>query len=311
MVTVTRALAALLVFCCTSFFCAGFALAQVPQKIPELRARVTDQTQTLSAGDVARLDADLAQIETRKGAQVAILVIATTNPEDIASYANRVFDQWKLGRAKVNGTAVDDGVLVLVAKDDRKLFIQVGRGLEGAIPDGRAKRIITELISPQFKTGDFVGGLAAGVKELARLIDGEALPEPWHDPKSGVQGGTSNTTDDLTSLLPMVLFALIAGFVLTGILGRFLGAGATGVGGGFFLSLLSGNPVIGVLVGIGLFIILLLMGGSGARSMPSRYGRHTFGSGGFGGGGFGGGGFGGGGGGGGGGFGGGGASGDW
>ena len=278
---------------------APIAAAQVPQKIPDFKARVVDMTQTLSPTDVARLDADLSKIESSKGSQVAILVIPTTDPEDIATYTNRVFEQWKLGRGKVSGKSVDDGVLLLIAKNDRKLFIQVGRGLEGAIPDARAKRIITEFISPQFRAGDFVGGLAAGVKEIGRLIEGEALPEPWHDQQTGAQGGKTDTQGGFESVLPVVLFALFGGFALSAVLGRLLGATAGGLGGGFFSSVVLGSPVVGALVGGGLFLALLILGGARSRALPSRYGAHTFGGGGLGGGfggGFGGGSFGGGGG---------------
>jgi uncharacterized protein len=147
--------------------------------IPDLHHRVTDTTATLSSADIATLDARLAALEQRKGAQVAILLVPTTAPEAIEPYATRVFAQWKLGRKHV-----DDGVLVLVAKDDHRVRIEVARGLEGAIPDAAAKRIEREYMTPKFRSGAFAAGLGAGVDMLTRLIDDEALPAPSARPAS-------------------------------------------------------------------------------------------------------------------------------
>ncbi|MET0231962.1 MAG: YgcG family protein [Rhodanobacteraceae bacterium] len=154
-------------------FAFGCALAAELQPIPALADRVTDLTGTLAAPERAALDATLAALEQRKGAQVAILLVSTTSPETIEQYATRVYDAWKLGR---NG--VDDGVLILVAKDDHRVRIEVAYGLEGAIPDAAAKRIAHDYMSPKFREGDFAGGLAAGVEMLRRLVDEEPLPEP-------------------------------------------------------------------------------------------------------------------------------------
>ena len=142
------------------------------QAIPALQAHVTDTIGLLPEARRAALETRLADLEARKGAQVAVLVVASTQPEDIAAYSIRVVEAWKLGRAKV-----DDGVLFLIARDDRRLRIEVGRGLEGAIPDAVAKRIIAETVAPRFKAADFPGGIEAGVEALTQLIDGETLPE--------------------------------------------------------------------------------------------------------------------------------------
>jgi uncharacterized protein len=149
------------------------ASAEDLQAIPALTERVTDLTATLAASDRASLDATLAALEERKGAQVAILLVATTAPETIEQYASRVYDAWKLGRK-----GVDDGVLVVVAKDDHAVRIEIAYGLEGAIPDAAAKRIAHDYMSPKFRAGDFAGGLSAGVEMLRRLIDEEPLPAP-------------------------------------------------------------------------------------------------------------------------------------
>ena len=173
----------------------AFALVE----IPPLQARVTDLTGTLDAPQQTALEARLKALEDKKGSQLAILIVPTTQPEDIAQYSIRVVEQWKLGREKP-----DDGVLVLVAKDDRKLRIEVGRGLEGAIPDIYAKRIISEVIAPRFKQGDFFGGLDAGVSSLTQLIEGEALPAP-------AQSSTHSATADWQTYLAILFLVGLAG----------------------------------------------------------------------------------------------------
>jgi hypothetical protein len=141
--------------------------------VPALKARVTDLTGTLSAQQTHQLEAQLVALEQRKGAQIVVLMLPSTQPEDIADYATRVFDQWKIGRKDV-----DDGVLVVVAKDDHRAMIETGYGLEGAIPDAAASRIIREYMSPKFRVNDFQGGLNDAIGALTKLIDGEPLPPP-------------------------------------------------------------------------------------------------------------------------------------
>jgi uncharacterized membrane protein YgcG len=150
---------------------AAVAHAQAVQPVPALVAHVIDATGTLQAGQQAALEAKLAALESTKGSQVVVLMVPTTAPEDIASYANRVGNTWKIGRKDVG-----DGVLLVVAKDDRKLRIEVAKALEGAIPDLAAKQIIDEALTPRFKAGDYAGGLDAAVDQLAARIKGEPLP---------------------------------------------------------------------------------------------------------------------------------------
>jgi len=147
------------------------ALAADLQPIPPLATRITDLTGTLNVGQQLTLEAELAALEKRKGSQIGVLIVATTQPEDIEQYAIRVFDAWKLGRM-----GIDDGILLIVAKDDRRVRIEVARGLEGAIPDATAARIIREYITPKFRAGDFFGGIEAATDVMIRLIDGEQLP---------------------------------------------------------------------------------------------------------------------------------------
>lgn len=290
--------------------CAGLGLLLVPARpavaqdllpVPKV-ARVTDQTGTLDAAAVAGLEQKLAAFEAEKGSQIAVLIVPTTAPEEIEPYANRVFTAWQLGRK-----GVDDGVLVVVAKNDHKLRVEVGRGLEGAIPDAYAKRIVSDVIAPHFRAGDFPGGIAAGVDSVIGLVHGEPLPPPRPRPAAHQGPGLEGT-------LVLILFAAVTiGSMLRAILGRVLGAAATGGIVGFLTWVLA--SVLGLAIGAGAIAFLIaLMGGLGGSRWSSGgyYGGGGFGGGGFGGGGFGGGGFGGGGfGGGGGGSAGGGASGSW
>lgn len=281
---------ALLVLCSASLLAGAQELAP----IPPLTARVTDTTATLSAAQRDALEQRLAALEKDKGSQIAVLIVPTTQPEAIEQYGIRVAEAWKVGRK-----GVDDGVILLVAKQDRKLRIEVGYGLEGAIPDAIAKRIIAEIIAPHFKQGDFAGGINAGVDAIAARIAGEPLPAPA---RHGPASSGSSPTDWLVMLL---IGTVVIGSVLRALLGRVLGAGATSalVGGGAWL--LTTSTLIG-LVAAGLaFVFVLAQSGGGRRGYGSGFGGPWGGSGG---------GWSGGGGswsGGGGGFGGGGASGDW
>ncbi|MGH8243260.1 MAG: TPM domain-containing protein [Steroidobacteraceae bacterium] len=278
------------------------ATAQSLQPIPPLEARVTDLTGTLTSAERSALEQKLAAFEARKGAQIAVLLVPTTEPEAIEQYSIRVVDAWKLGRKQP-----DDGALLLVAMRDRALRIDVGRGLEGALTDLVSNRIIDETITPRFREGDFAGGIAAGVDRMIAVVDGEPLPEPEQHGESP-QG--------LGGMLPILFMIVFVGStVFRALLGRGFGSLATGgvVGGiAWFMT-----QVLGIAIGVGLvgliLSLLLGFGGGGRWSSGPRHGGWTtggWGGGGFGSrgsGGFGGGGFGGGGG----SFGGGGASGRW
>lgn len=272
-------------------------VAQALVDVPKLTARVTDLTSTLDAGQKQSLEQTLAAFEARKGAQLAVLVVPTTQPEAIEQYSIRVVEAWKLGRAKP-----DDGVLLLVAKDDRTLRIEVGYGLEGALTDATANRIIEEDIVPRFRAGDYYGGIAAGVDRIIRVVDGEALPPP---PARGAPAARG-----LEPLLPIVLMiALVGGSILRRMFGRVGGAITTSalVGGiVWFIASVLGIAVVAAIIAF--FITLIGGGGGGGWASPPRGRRGGWTSGGGLGGGFGGGGSWGGGGGG---FGGGGASGRW
>ncbi len=273
------------------------AQAQVP--VPALSTRVTDLTGTLDAGQRQTLEQKLAAFEERKGSQIAVLLVPTTQPEAIEQYSIRVAEAWKIGR-----TQPDDGVILIVAKDDRTLRIEVGYGLEGVLNDATANRIIEETIVPRFRTGDYYAGLAEGLDRIIGIVDGEALPAPERH-----QSGSSR---GLESILPIVLMvALVGGQILRRLFGRVGGAATTSIlVGGIVWFIVSVLGVAFVAALIAFFITLMSGGGGGGWYSSGRGRRGGWTSGG----GFGGGGLGGGGGwsgGGGGGFGGGGASGRW
>lgn len=185
--------------------------------LPPLAARVTDLTATLTPDQRSELEAASAAIESSKGAQVAILILPTTQPETIEQFGIRLAEAWKIGRGRV-----DDGVIVIVAKDDRKMRIEVGYGLEGAIPDAQAKRIVAEVMAPRFRQGDFAGGLGETVHALGGLIAGEALPEP--------QAGDQFTDAGIDKgfwLLAIVALASVLHAML-GFIGSLLAAGLAG-----------------------------------------------------------------------------------
>ncbi|GAB6139341.1 hypothetical protein JCM14076_00700 [Methylosoma difficile] len=206
-----------------------WALVDIPLSL----SRVTDLTGTLSSTEVNGLQRKLSNFEDRKGSQIVVLMLPSTQPETIEQYSIRLAEQWQIGRE-----GIDDGVIMLVAKDDHQLRIEVGYGLEDAIPDAIAKRVITEIITPHFKADDFAGGIDAGVDQLIRLIDGENLPPP-----------TKLNIKQFGQTAFMVIFGLglVAGVVLSLIFGRLLGGLLAGIG----------TAVVGLFFGLGLVAFLL------------------------------------------------------
>lgn len=282
---------------------AGALHAQDVLPVPPLSGRVIDQTGTLSAAQAQGLTDKLAAFEAVSGPQIVVLMVSTTQPEDIAAYAQRVGDAWKIGRREVG-----DGLLIVVAKADRRVNIQTAKALEGAIPDLAARQIIDSAIRPAFRADDYAGGLNAAVDQLMARIRGEALPVPTRKP--------SSSQPPFGGLQPMelLIFAFIALPVVAGvtrrIFGRGLGSLASGGATGVVAWLVSSSLLV---AGVGAVIGLLFGLFAGASGALRSSGRHGGFGGGFGGGGWSGGGGGGGGfsSGGGGDFGGGGASGDW
>ena len=251
----------------------GIAAAAIA--IPPLKTRVTDLTGTLSGQQRAALEQTLAEFEARKGAQIAVLLVPTTQPETVEQYALRVQEVWKLGRK-----GVDYGVLLLVAKDDRRLRIEVGYGLEGVLPDAAAKRIIEDDITPRFKQGDFYGGIRAGVDRILRTIEGEPLPASPPSSRT-VPGGRHGTADVAEWLFPLFFFFLIGGAILKSIFGRFLGGGVVGGALGFAVWVLFGSLATAIIVGIIVFLFSLFTGTLSSRGgLSSGWGSGGWSSGG-------------------------------
>ncbi|MBR0818648.1 YgcG family protein [Bradyrhizobium liaoningense] len=244
------------------------ALADVT--VPQLTGRVVDQTGTLSSSDIAALSQKLRDFETRKGSQVAVLIVPTTAPETIEQFSIRVADAWKIGRKKV-----DDGAILVVAKNDRHLRIEVGYGLEGALTDVTSRRIIDEIITPKFRTGDFAGGISDGVDRMIRVIDGEPLPVPSPSVNFG-------NLDDLAPIFIVTLFASIGvGGFFRAILGRLLGSLATGGIIAALTWLILGSVALAMAVGVLGFIIGFmadLFSAIGPSSGSSRGGSWSSGS---------------------------------
>jgi uncharacterized protein len=284
---------------------AGNAAAQDVLPVPPLSARVIDQTTTLSAAQRQALEAKLAGFEARRGTQIVVLMVPSTQPEDIAAYAQRVGDSWKIGRRDVG-----DGLLIVVAKGDRRVNIQTAKALEGAVPDLAARQIIDTSIRPAFRADDYAGGLNAAVDALIARIEGEGLP--------GVKPRSSG--DELSRLFgdwnptELLIFAFVALPIVAGVtrrlLGRGLGSLASAAATGGVAWLVSQILFVGVLGAVVGLLFGLFAGSSRSLRAGTHYGGWGGGFGGGGGGGFssGGGGFSSGGGGD---FGGGGASGDW
>jgi len=243
------------------------------QQIPPLTARVTDTTGTLDASQKQTLETSLAALEQRKGAQLAVLMVPTVKPEEIEQYSIRVVDAWKLGRKNI-----DDGALLIIAKNDHRVRIEVGRGLEGAIPDAATARIIREYITPKFRAGDFFGGIVDATDALTKLIDGEPLPPPLVEERR--VRGASNMFNTITT----VLFIAIWLRAMFGALPAGPRAGIVGLASGAVAMFFGG--VLALAIGCGLFGALLgVLGGGGGGGFARRGGWGGFGGGGVGGGG--------------------------
>jgi len=225
--------------------------AQAEVAVPPLTHRVTDLTATLDAGQTQTLEARLAEFENNKGAQLAVLIVPTTQPESIEQFGIRVVEAWKLGRK-----GVDDGALLLVAKDDRTLRIEVGYGLEGVLNDATAHRIIDEVIVPRFKRGDFYAGIESGLAAMMQVVNGEPLPPPKRAAASG--------KFDIETLL-FVAFGLVivVGSMLRALLGRFPAAVLMGGALGVLAWLMVAPLLIALFVGLMAFVFVLLGGGRG------------------------------------------------
>jgi uncharacterized protein len=250
-----------------AFLMCWASVAAADVAVPPLTGRVVDQTGTLAASDIASLTQTLKDLETRKGSQIAVLIVPTTDGEAIEPFSLRVAEAWKIGRKKI-----DDGALLVIAKNDRRLRIEVGYGLEGALTDATTKRIIDEDITPRFKAGDFGGGVAAGIDKMVRIVNGEKLPEPepphWQDSQSFDPSDLFNPF----LIIPAVLF----GGLLRGLMGRLLGSVAAGALTAMIAWFMVGSVLAAVIVGVvaSLFVLIsdgFTSAGSGRRGSPGGW----------------------------------------
>jgi uncharacterized protein len=238
--------------------CLSFAAAQVA--VPALSGRVVDQTGTLTSDQITALDQTLADFEAKKGSQIAVLMVPTTAPEEIEQFSIRVAEAWKIGRKKV-----DDGAILVVAKNDRKLRIEVGYGLEGALTDVISQRIIDEIITPKFRAGDFAGGISAGVDQILKVVDGEPLPAPQPARRNS---GTFSNIDPFNPFL--IVGVLVVGGVLRATLGRLIGSAATGGVVAAVIWFIAGSLALSGILGIIAFLFTMF---SDAITSSSGIGR--------------------------------------
>jgi uncharacterized protein len=255
-VTRTAAAAVLALMLCWAW--AAFA----DVAIPALTGRVVDQTATLTPDQAAALEQKLKAFEDHKGTQIAVLIVPTTEPETIEQFSIRVAEAWKIGRKKI-----DDGALLVVAKNDRTLRIEVGYGLEGALTDVTSKRIIDEVIVPKFRNGDFAGGISDGVDRMISVADGEPLPPP-----AARRQQSSGVLDNLESIIPFAFIAvLVLGGILRAVLGRLVGAIVTGGLVGLIAWFFVGALAVALITGVIAFFFTLVgdsiatTGGGGGR----------------------------------------------
>ncbi|AOK63573.1 hypothetical protein WM29_30430 [Burkholderia ubonensis] len=239
-----------------TLFALGGLCARADVQVPSLVARVTDETGTLTSEQKTAVEQTLKAFETRKGTQISVLIVPTTEPESIEQYSMRVVEQWKLGRENV-----DDGVLLIVAKNDHAVRIEVGYGLEGILTDATSNRIIDDVIVPRFRDGDFYGGISAGTDSIMRVVSGEPLPPPQR---------RQHASDGAGRLLPVLfLLTVMAGGLLRAAFGRLPGAFVTGGVIGVLAWILSGAIFVAVAAGLMAWVFTLL--GSGMGAVDGRF----------------------------------------
>lgn len=265
--------------------CCVCAVAQAQMPVPPLTGRVIDQTGSLSAAEIVALSQVLAQFEAKKGTQIAVLMVASTAPESIEQAALRVAEQWHLGRKKI-----DDGAILLIAKEDRAVRIEVGYGLEGALTDATAKRIIEQFITPEFRKENYYAGINSGIQQMLRVADGEPLPVPAR---------SDSDAPALTQYVPIIfMLALVFGGIARSLLGRMPGAVVTGGAVALVAWFIVGTFALAIMAGVIALLVTLFGGGGGglvgggfggfggsSRSGGSHGGGFSGGGGSFGGGG--------------------------
>lgn len=272
--------AAALALCACALALAAAPTASEPIAVPKLTAHVVDLTGTLSAPEREALDAKLRAFEAARGSQVAVLVVPSIGSETIEEFAGRVTDEWKLGRK-----AVDDGVLFVIAKQERRMRIHTGRGVQGTLTDALSKRIISELVAPAFRNGDFAGGIEAGVGAIMKAVEGEALPLP----KQEAPHKAHNVFSSDFFWFGLFLMAMVA-MALRRMLGRFFGAGLTSGIAGLAAWFIFGSLIFGLGGALVAFLFTLFAPGAMVSGLRPGWGGGFSSGGGGGGGDFGGGG---------------------
>jgi len=257
---------ALLLCWALTAFASVSAFAQVA--VPPLTGRVVDQTGTLSSDDIASLTQKIRDLQARKGSQIAVLIVPTTQPEEIEQYSIRVAEAWKIGRKKI-----DDGAILLVAKNDRKLRIEVGYGLEGALTDVTSKRIIDEIITPKFRSGDFAGGISDGVDRMIGIIDGEPLPAP---PQRSQSSSSSNVNwfAFFNPTNPFVIIGVIFfGHLMRSLLGRLIGSAAAGGIVALLAWYFIGSLILAGIAGVAVAVLTMIGDGFHSSTTYTRGGN--------------------------------------
>ncbi len=222
-------------------WCAFVNAAESYVEIPKLSNRVTDLTGTLTPVQIEALERKLTAFEAKKGSQIAVLMVATTQPSDIAEFGIEVADLWKLGRAES-----DDGLILIIAKDDRKVRLEVYDGLEGVIPDAVAKRIGSETIAPFFKKDDYYGGINAGIDQIMNLIESEPLPAPVRQP---------NSKPKENGFIFLLFGGLFAGSLFSSMFGRVAGGLIAGIGSGLIAYWMLGFGIGAIMIGLIVFFL--------------------------------------------------------
>ncbi len=243
----------------------GSTLAQAPQPVPALSARLIDQTGTLSADEARAIEDRLRGIEQKSGSQVVVLMVATTAPEDIAAYTWRVASDWKIGRRDVG-----DGLLVVIAKNDRRMRMEVARALEGAIPDLAAARIIDQQMAPRFRQGDYAGGITAALDQVAARIAGEQLPAPSSSPQSSKSPDRGFDMEDL--MLFFFFGVAVVGPILRSVLGRPLASVLAGAGAGIAAYVVTASLLVAAGAGVVALLFTLLGSGRSGRGGGGGWG---------------------------------------
>jgi uncharacterized protein len=254
----------------------AFAAAGDPIAVPKLTGHVVDGAGMLTEREHSALEGKLADFERDRGSQVVVLLVPSIGEETIEEFAGRVTDDWKLGRK-----GVDDGVLFTVAQKERRMRIHTGRGVQGTLTDALSKRIITEIVAPRFRTGDFAGGIDAGVDAIFKAIEGEQLPAPKATAQRHV-----DTMSSFSNFLWIGFFVVpIVGMILRSIVGRVFGAGLTGGITGIAAWLVFGSLIATIAIAVLAFLFTLISGTGVGGVRPGGWGGGGLGGGGFGGGG--------------------------